>query len=356
MQKELRLFTFSDLFPELISEIKKAQHRVYLQAMVVELGKNLYPLAQALQEAAQRGIHVELHIDWYSKFYTDEHPNWMPIFNKEKRAFLTTLADSDNRVLHELEAAGTHITFTNKPKSLFGYLFQKTGRNHIKIFIVDDTAFIGGMNLQERTLLQHDTCIRYTDHHIVELLVEQFFKINEQGALQDSTRQLDTDSTLFIDAGKYNRSTIYDEAIRLINNAHHTIIFASQFLPHFGILKALTRAKERGLLVEVMNYLPTPLQSKTQLAIEQTLFHLKNRTHIPVYYYKKKIHAKILIADDTVLFGSHNYSKFGVLFGTNELAIKTKNKEILGLVSQWYAQTKADCVTQFPFANIHSNS
>jgi hypothetical protein len=45
---------------------------------------------------------------------------------------------------------------------------------------------------------------------------------------------------------------------------------------------------------------------------------------------------------ERAIFGSHNFSTFGVLFGTKEISLLTRNKQVIDMLYLWYNSIKPE--------------
>jgi hypothetical protein len=97
----------------------------------------------------------------------------------------------------------------------------------------------------------------------------------------------------------------------------------------------MKQAKRRGVSVDIMTYHKGMALSKVKGRVEQLLFNIFSED-LSATQIKKYVHAKLLIIDNiNTIFGSHNFSKFGVLFGTKEIAINSTNPDLILSLNNW---------------------
>lgn len=317
----------------LLNEIEKANKSIYLQAMLFEHGKTIQLLEDQLIKAKNRGVEVVINYDWVSeKYYKGELYKFPPL-DKAKRENLNKQNDKNDQMYERLEFAGIKLNKINNA-NFIGSAFPYLGRNHIKISIIDENVcWLGGINLFDMAFEAIDFMVKSTNEKLVTALTSQFFKINENSIQEDYSKKIDDLETLYVDAGSKGKSIILDTAIESIRKAMKSVIFMSQFVPDTKLLKEMEEASSRG--VEIVIYTsPADNPNFTNYPEKLTYVMLKNsmseRENMKLIHLMKKVHAKLLIIDNKVaLYGSHNYTYSGVLFGTAEIMMETKDSKIL---------------------------
>ncbi len=313
-------------------QAEKAERRIYLQSMLFEYGKVLSELEPILIKKAKEGLEVQIHIDWVSQRYSEGNPNIiLPLYGEKRRRMLHVHHQS--KLLRDrLTDAGVIITFTNPP-GLITKVLSIFGRNHKKLYIVDDDVWVGGINLFDMAFDNIDVMVKFTESEFLEILSKEFYKINENKHQENYCVSFNKDSELLVDAGLVGKSLIYDEAIMLIQQATKSITFVSQFVPEVKLLNALIEASDRDVDITVITspmlheyFVEFPYKITYQLFLAKT----KNKNNIKIFYQDRQVHAKLFIADhQTAIFGSHNFVSTGGILGTEELAIKTTDQHLV---------------------------
>jgi len=289
------------------------------------------PIAEAMKTAAKNGATVSLLMDAFDFLINADTkvpgPLWLsPKFHLDRRMrepFRTRLAELKAFAEH----GGTH-TVTNQPGKAFVWPFS--GRSHIKAVVINDTVYMGGCNLNNPHEL--DIQLRWRDPETADWLYNTLMRFEKIGSVRqaledtDQTRKLDNKTTLFIDAGVPDQSIIFDEALRMIDEAQEWLVLTSQyFAPGLGT-QALARALKRG--VKITYYYS---HYSMHGPIESTLHRVaqwRERRRLPLALFERRLpigqhlHAKILATEKGTLIGSHNYGDFGVHVGTAEIALK----------------------------------
>ncbi len=341
------LIPSEEYLSDLIQLVKKAKKNIYIQAMYVYFDDSLKEFTKEVIAAKKRGVSVKFNIDNYSNQYIQGHKYFIHI-NKEKRDKCKNNIQISQKYFKEMTSADIEINFINEyryNKAIAEY-FPFIGRNHMKITIIDNYSYIGGMNFGKKSFNYYDFMVKTKDREIRNNLKSIFLKNSTGIKYSDKIVNINKENSLLIDSGKKGQSIIYNEAINAINNAKEDISYISQFLPDFKILFALQKAVKRGLAVEIIVHSNSIAEKKIRHKIEQILFNLSNINLSNLYEQSEKyIHAKMIILDknapnSSLIIGSHNFSTFGVLFGTSEIALNTKDKDLIHNLSNWYTQIK----------------
>jgi len=308
---------------EKINQLKPNQS-VYLVTMSLSFSEGYgVELFLAIKQALKRQVKFLILFDANNLMYQPE------VFFHGK-SFFNHLPSQ----LNQLSSLGAKIRILNLVSHYFPSPIK--GRNHIKISIIDHFVYLGGCNLKDYHFI--DSMIRLRNNDLYDQLVNFIEALYSEGSAKNV---LDNDLelvlkgfNLLIDRGVKNQSIIYHQALTSINQALKRVIMTCQFLPDREILSALSDAISRGVDVRLYynnvfnRYLPLSLihfarycYFKFNSTPSSLLSRRINR--------QKFLHAKILITDDQLLYGSHNFVKAGVKYGTAEIAIQTKNLKIM---------------------------
>lgn len=315
-------------------EAKSAKKRVWGQAMEVEPGEFVNRLLCLIESAAEQGLDARLNVDHYSLIATDGIPNILSVFGLKMNERLRLRKQTFQTVMEK----GAKITFINPP-SLLEHLIITMGRNHMKIFLIDNIAWIGGVNFADGYFKRQDIMVKITDEAIVDPIAQVFMQVHEDKLHHDEILQTKHNATLFIDSGQTGKSVILDCAVRMVEKANHLVQIATAFIPDGAFLEALIDAENRGVRVELA--VPPPGRTIGVYRIVNQMSQIQMRlrnTHFTIYYEKNPVHAKILLVDKAiVLFGSHNFLTKGVLMRTGELALQSSDKTLVANVSDFYS-------------------
>lgn len=356
-------------------EAAKAKERVWGQAMAMYPSHPGQLFLETFRQAAGKGLDTRLNVDWFTFLAEDEgFPQGINAFIKPKQimgmgarhAFLRdhtleTFAalnsgkreedvDTDDismllRGERSENPNAVQVNLTNPPTRL-QKLFPFTGRSHIKGYIVDQTAYIGGINIGEDSFRGIDFVVKYQDPEVVQALEYQFRQ--GDGINYDYRRDFANGDQLFVDGGQKGKSIILDKALEMVGNATKSVRAVSFFTTDGEFAKTLSESTERGIDVEVIRpegqwglsiFGALDVKNRVQMRIR--------RQHVPFFDTPQWIHAKLLIVDDKdVMFGSHNLMKSGVDAGTKEIAMRTQHREVVSGLIQLYSKIREGTLTE----------
>lgn len=331
----------ADFAKDFLNEASHAKERIWIQVMFFDPGVVTRGFENALLEGARRGLDVRLHVDWVTNKYFGGDLLLLPPLQKEKRAYYHHVNQERKEMFTRLTSAGVTIVFTNIPLPYKSRL-PMLGRNHTKIFIVDDTAvWIGGVNIAEIMFTNEDFMVKSYETSLIKATSEQFLKINDDTPRQDYHVQCDPTHTLIVDAGLSGKSLILSETLRGIESAKKEIIFMSQLAPDGNMRSLIIKKAKEGVKVTVITSPKTDtMVAKFPYNITFILFRLMTVLipNVTVYHYPVKVHSKLVLIDDEIaFFGSHNFVFTGVLFGTQEICIRTTEKKLIATFSEYTA-------------------
>lgn len=294
------LFNGIEAYPEMITEINKAQHSVYLATYIFGTFGIGQEIINALVQAHKRGVEVRVLIDGVGAMYS-----WPTAYRK-------------------LRKLGVPVALFLPPFRSFYYTLHLNLRSHRKLLIVDgETAFTGGMNIHD------DNYFIRPDESQPEIL-DIHFKIKGPviGQMQDTfvrswyfaTGEV-THPVFYFDAeprGQMSCRGVTDGPTQdlpkislLIRGALCSAKKSIKIMTPYLILDQsmrtfFTTAALRGVKVEII------MPQANNLAFVQwaseSLFPTLIKCDIDLYYRTGNFaHTKILIMDDQyVLLGSSN--------------------------------------------------
>lgn len=267
---------------ELLCRVAEARHRVDLQLMTFDGDRAGLAVAAALQAAARRGVPVRLLIDCFAHRFVSDQPVRRRAVAAEHRRTRAMYA--------ELAAAGVQVRFThpNGPANLFAL-----ARNHKKLYLIDESAYLGGINVSDHNFAWHDFMVR-VDEPTVAWAVAADFEASFAG-------QRRTVDDVIVTNGALART--FDE---LVAGARRRVVVASPY------------AVDRRL-AQVLEASPAPSKTVVVAAennffclqvIAPHLFHRLERAGVRLARFPRFSHAKfLLVDDDALLVGSSNFGR-----------------------------------------------
>lgn len=285
-----------------------------------------------LAEAARRGADVRFIMDAYPYLiHGGIQPGplfWNPKLPERMSGPFGLVAAA----VADLRAGGVKVTILNLPHRAF--TVPVAGRSHIKYAIINDRVYIGGCNLDWYTKI--DAMVAWDDavaaRWLNELALEMVKTGNARTAVkgEDVTFNVSATDTLLLDAGVRGRSLIYDEALRLIDEAQERVFVICQFFPNDATAEHLLAAHRRGVQVEIVynhasrqhfphNFLHHLVEVRERWRLPKSFFVQALRAGQPL------LHAKLIATERGAILGSHNFISAGVRLGTAEIALLTSD-------------------------------
>lgn len=319
-----------DFFTDQLNEIQNAQKRIWIQTMALESGHFSNLLAHNLIAAEQRGVDVRIVYDAYSDYVTNNTFNNLPLLYREDRGYKQFLRDRGTELLSLLKHH-CKVSQTNIPS---GFLSNNpfngvAGRDHKKMSIIDDKAYIGGVNMTPIDAQRVDFMLKTNNQFIVNKLSFIFNQSFYDYPVSDTLYPCDNNNTLLVDSGERFKSTIMEYAYEAIDNERDSITLISPFVPSGKLKKTLNTAVERGVHVELitsqisqLGFTPRLSQFVHNMGYTKPLFQ--------IHRYPGIVHAKaLLLGNHSAIIGSHNFDELFVKLGTEEISLLTTQPEIL---------------------------
>lgn len=285
-------------------------------SMVIADHESTHPLIEALEAAAKRGVEVCVAADIFT--YGEVTGGFLPL------RYYSHGARSTNRMVKTLKRAGVRFYWLGRGRVT---LFH--GRTHSKWCVVDNTLFtFGGVNLYEEGIHNVDYMFRHHDELLADRIVQEQKRVQKAEARSGnypSVAYEHGEMTVLIDGGIIGQSVIYRRACELSEKAKH-ITFVSQYCPT-GRLSRILKKKSAKL------YYNRPLHAD---GLNRIVIRIGQLTSGLKTSYKKAryLHAKFIIftmedGSKVAITGSHNFAYTGVLLGTREIALETKDPKII---------------------------
>jgi cardiolipin synthase len=316
--------------PEYIQQatelVNTANKRVFLIAMVIADHPATHQLMVALENAARRGVEVHVTADTFT--YGEVSGGFLPL------KYYSPGVKAVNDMVSSLKDAGVSFLWLGH-----GRVTMFTGRTHSKWCVVDDNCFVfGGVNVYQSGVVDNaDYMFRLKDSRLADRLVYEQGRIAKADRTTTNypsvTYELDGHDVL-IDGGIIAQSVIYRRVTELAEEAAH-ILFVSQYCPT-GKLARILKKKTVDL------YFNAPEKAS---GINRPLIRLSMMMSGFSTQYKKDpyLHAKFMIftmkdGSKVTITGSHNFAYTGVLLGTREIALETKDSTVIGQLEDFYSR------------------
>ena len=358
---------------DVLLEMSRASRRIYVKAFFYRKGPLVDGVTDMLAMRAQEGIDTRLNADYYSRLITivvepetsvvDAHMELkhrlcaagrrIPIVSAVAQRCLSgqqsAYADYKEKAAERdqlfclLSSHGVKITHSNEPRGLLPYL-PFCGRNHIKLIVTDDVAYVGGPNLDDPVLNSVDFTLKITNSKVVDCLAGLLEEM-EGGQLRNGIFPIDEENTLVLDDGRSHTSSCYDYACRLVE-ATQDVSMMSGYLPAGRLRTALNRVHARGCGVRLIYTNPAKSGQVGAAAYNWAHTHMNRfvwREHLGRLDHPERVHAKLLLTDRLAYTGSHNFSLIGNYMHTAEMCLATSDQVIVGNLREYFGEHYGVC-------------
>lgn len=310
----------------LVDSINAAEKRVVMISLIFVEDETTRPIVEALIEAAERGVDVEICADFSTYSYKGGHGKPQTIFSPNVQEL--------NRLAKKLRRHKIHFHWLTKN----GW-FMFSGRTHSKWAVADNCVLsFGGINIYEDAVSHADYMIQINDPALADYLCEEQNRIertDQRGHAYRSHSFSHELGEVLIDGGLPFDSVIYRSAATLVKNAA-SVIFVSQYCPTGKLARYIKKSHNSHVYFNDSSDESIDILTRILIKTSQKVTHLDND-----YQRSRYIHAKFIIAtmpdgSQKAITGSHNFSYAGVAFGTKEIALLTSDKTIIKNLSAFH--------------------
>lgn len=271
-------------------DIAAARDRVLLQAMTWEGDAAGLPVAEAVgaSGAADRRVLVD--------DYTAHNINDTMLLFSRAPALMEEWR-ATQAMFDRLKRQGVGVRVTD-PVGRNPLRF--VSRNHKKLLVMDDAAWIGGVNFSDHNFDWHDAMLRVEDAEIAGWLAAQFGR-EWNGEPRFERREFGASLTMLSLDGVTNEAG-FAEVLALIQGAECSIEVLSAY-PTQPFTEAMARAAARGVRVTI--HTPWPSNKPT---VRNYLLGFAPKGGMTLNLLPRMTHAKLALIDGrTLLFGSSNF-------------------------------------------------
>ncbi len=274
------------------ADIAGARRRVLVQAMTFEGDAAGLDVAKAIASspAALRRVAV----DDYSRWVINDR--WVHTRRARADEALQAEVQATAAMFTRLQADGVEVTWTEPIRRLWrDYPF----RNHRKLIVADDVAYLGGVNFSDHNFAWDDLMVRIEQRDVADRLAADFPTSGASAAL--AWRAEFEGLRLYGLDGRSN-ADVFRSLMGELDAARREIVVVSPYLT-FPFTDALVRARRRGVQVVVV----TPHVNNKPL-LHDYIDTLSQRAGFDLVQTAQMSHAKALIVDRARLtLGSSNF-------------------------------------------------
>ena len=301
-----------EYFPALITAIRLAKIEIHLQSYIFQADQTGLAIGQALMDAAQRGVRVNVLLDGFGS-------------QKLSSVYVASM-----------RAAGVNVLFYRARISPWSLQKNRLRRLHSKMVVVDGTiGFIGGINIIDDNNVPNPNNVPPRVDYAVQ--IEGALLPRLQTSVADLWQRVAWLNLLKTPAAKslatasssahpanvlaafvqrdnvLHRHDIETAYLEAINSARSEILIANAyFLPGHRFRKALVDAANRGVKVSLL--LQGRVEYFLMMATHAFYTEFLNKG-IAIYEYRKSfMHSKVAVIDGTwATVGSSNIDPFSLL-------------------------------------------
>lgn len=312
----------AEYFPALEKAIQQARYEIYLQSYIYEHDETGIRIGQALMQAAQRGVSVNVLLDGFG---SQDLPKY----------FVQTLRDTKVKVM-----------FYRPKISPWTLKKNRLRRMHSKVAVIDGiTAFVGGINIIDDNNSPNqippriDYAVQITGNLLpaISSNVHKLWRRMQMMHLhrlyippiaENKRPRMAANEVLaafVIRDNILHRNDIENAYLNAIQHASTEIIIANAyFIPGRKFRRALRDAAKRGVKVTLL------LQGRKEYFLMFATHAFYNEflnNGIEIYEYRKSfMHSKVAVIDDVwATVGSSNIDPFSLLLA-REANIFIKNQ------------------------------
>ena len=307
------------------ADIAAARRRVLVQAMTVEGDAAGAPLERAL--IAARAAERRLLVDAYSLHVTnDRFLPYLPFRSRELR----DEARATRALFGSLAAAGVDVAVTHP---VGGNPLRFPLRNHKKLLVADDVAYLGGFNFSDHNFAWHDAMVRIADPAVADFLAAAF-AADRAGQPRCAAARIGALDLISLD-GESNEAALAPVMALFADARSVEMIGAYPTLP---FTDALTEAARRG--AEVTIYTP---ETNNKPLLRDFLFAVAQEPPAPkLALLPAMTHVKAALVDgETVLFGSVNFNLASWRSNGDFLAISRDSALVAAFERELFAPARA---------------
>jgi phosphatidylserine/phosphatidylglycerophosphate/cardiolipin synthase-like enzyme len=327
-----------DFYDELRWAIPQAQDRILVQTMALRPDDTTNSLFKAIAERASSDDRVRTMVqaDTITKLVRPgpvPMPYWWP--GEQVSGDYIGRMQQVQGSIDFMKESGVGFRWLGEA-GLLKKVLPLWNIAHIKAVIIDDTAYLSGPNLGEPNLMDAaDTVAKVQDSKLADTLDRLLF--SEQEPAIDEPIRVQGVGTVFIDDGHSRTSQISSLTNRIIEESTSEVLMAAKFRPGRTLFNALKQARDNGASVDyVCN------QHSTQNILHRAHDRLAGRrsdSESDLSFIRRqstdskeifgRIHAPLILADDTLVVATSVYDVLCEKSKMQELALFTRESYLV---------------------------
>lgn len=305
------------IYRKMLEDINSARKFIFLENYVYrndEVGREFRDL---LIKKAKEGVTVKVLLDSYGA--------WV-----------------DKKFFKDLINSGGEVRFFREIQYTWRIISKNHKRDHRKLLLIDNKiSYIGSINITKDFIDWRELVLRLGGDITFDFVraFNSSWRNYEQINLKKVFRFIHNEFEIIQDIPSTIKRYTEERLVKLINSGRKKIrIETPYFVPSFRLRRALLRACNRGIKVEIV--LPFRSNWKITDVLRNRYLGFLHRAGAKIFYYKKgMLHSKLLIVDDKFfLLGSSNLDYRSLLYNF-EINLFGKNKEIVDSLISHFEET-----------------
>lgn len=278
----LELLADGGFWRSLYADLESARERVYMQFMTFEGDETGLELAEKLVEVAGRGVEVKVLIDGFTDMYVSD-----TLYLKEE---VGEEVAATKKMIEDMRSEGVQVIRSHPlgPGNIF-----VLARNHKKRIIIDDSVYVGGINISDHNRSWHDFMVKVTDSKTVDAAVEDY--LNDFAGVEKD----------FESENIYTNKCLERKYHELVEGANEEVIISSPYIVDVSLIRLLKNRRFKAKLLT--------LAKNNWPMLEVACAYVYRRLceeGVDVMHYMNFSHSKFLIVDrKRLLVGSSNFGK-----------------------------------------------
>ncbi len=309
-------------------DIAAARNRLLIQAMTFEGDAAGQAVAAAIE--ASPATDRRVLVDDYTRHVIND-----TFLTHSRDPALHAEAQATWTMFERLEARGVGLRVTNP---MHGNWLRYPLRNHKKLLIMDDAAWIGGINFSDHNFAWHDMMLRIEDREVAEWLAKTF--ADDWAGTPRPLRRAFGPGLELLNLDGMTNAAGFTPLLALLGGARERIEMISAY-PTFPFVDALAAAAARG--VDVTVYTPRP---SNKPIVRDYLVRQARRTGIAVRLLPEMSHVKAALIDGEVLVaGSSNFDFVSYRTSADHVAVVRDAALIGRFEAELFAPARAAATT-----------
>jgi cardiolipin synthase len=283
-----------DFWRAAAGDIAAARHRVLVQAMTFEADAAGRGVAEAIE--ASGAIDRRILVDDYTRNVINDTMLPLPF---RPAAVKAEAADTLAMFSHLAQGTDVGVRITNP---VLGHPLRYPLRNHKKLLVMDDAAWIGGINFSDHNFAWHDLMLRIADPAVADWLAQDFDR-DWAGEPDAASERFGDMELISFDGDRERNARLFEPLLDRVRSARRSVEMISAY-PTMPFVAAFAEAARGG--AEATIYSPA---GSNKPVVRDYLAAVAEPAGVRLRLMPGMTHAKALLIDgETLVLGSSNFN------------------------------------------------